>query len=61
MTEEYKKGLLTGLALQPLYVVQGNNDNKINLSERFEPISVCGMRAEILEISDIGSTMEVIS
>lgn len=43
MTDEYKKGLVTGLAMQPLYVTQGSSDNRLGLTERFEPVSACGM------------------
>ena len=60
MTDEYKKGLVTGLALQPLYVVQGSSDNKISFSEHCEPISACVMKYEIADISSAYFMTEVI-
>lgn len=50
MTDDYKKGLVTGLAMQPLYVTQGGGDNKLELTERFEPVSSCGMGCGIVSM-----------
>ena len=61
MTDEYIKGLITGIALQPLYVVQGSSDNRIDFNDRFEPISACAMKCEVADIGAINFTTEVIS